>query len=411
MHAARHRTPRHSAPPHAHARSGITLVVVLVLMTALLFVGAAFTDAIVQSTRAERLGWRGDRAASEADAALLGAIAGWDSEAAAALRPGETDTVSQSGSSSVRTMVSRVRLDARTFLLEGHAEVQAGALRPAGRRTGRIVQLDWPDLLVSGALAVTGAVELGGSATVLGAEAVPAGWERDCVPEQPPLPWVAISAASASLSGGALASGRGDGVQLLTPAHASALAIAAADLTAAAVARTRTVVTADSVLDLDERSGADGCPRWLGLARRDASAPERCARRWPVVVASHPRTTRLTGVTPAQGLLVVQGDLHLAAGVRFAGLIVVHGRLTADTLATAAMTEVAGSRDGPRSGRARNSPGGADTCAGKPLHRAIRARRPRYAGARDAARLVGPTLIDRSSTVTRRRSERRRRRS
>lgn len=308
-------------------RRGFSLVVVLVITTSLLFVAVAFTDALLQAARAARLGWQGERATHDADAALFEVLAVWNPTDAASLRIGESDTFPVTASPMLSRAVVRARLSARMFLLESSVNIRDGGLRAARRSIGRTVRLDWPHIPAQSALTISGAVDIGPAAAVLGADAVATGWNDECAVDARSTPVVAVTARNATVHATATVSGDGVPIRLLTDSTRALLdadiGFAITQLTAKASA-----TTADSVLSTNTLgAGPPGCPLWFGDARRGALPVPVCTRRWPVVVATYPGTVRLTGDTPAQGVLVVLGDLHVDPGVVFHGIILVSGRV------------------------------------------------------------------------------------
>lgn len=306
-------------------RRGLALVPVVVLMAALLFVALTFATAVQRALRTSRLGWQGERAGHVADAVLLRALASWDRSAAAALRPGESDTLSIADDGEVRTGVHRTRLSARQFALEAWAEVQDGGLRRARRVVGRTARLAWPLPPVAAAVTVLGAVQLRDGTEVLGADAVPAGWADECAMDHRVQPLAALVSRSATVAPGAVVSGFAGAALMLSASQARDLELTF-DSAYTALVRVATVSTADSVLVLASPSTLS-CPRWLGEGRRGSPADPACTRAWPVLHATHTGSLRLTGVGPVQGVLLVDGDLHLDASVAFHGLLLVRGRV------------------------------------------------------------------------------------
>lgn len=323
------------------ARRGFSLVIVLVLTSALLFIAVAFTDAVVLALRTTRLGWQGERATHAADGSALSALASWDAATAVRLRVGESDTITGSSQPSLRTGVIRTRLQARLFVLEGWAESRDGAVRPSTRHIWRAVRLQWPIIPAHAALTALGSITVGPNVAVLGADAQPAGWNDECAADARTHPVVAMLAGAATVDTLAVVAGQSTPVRLITAPEHSHLDSIIAEAVLAFNARA-TVVTSDSVLSLDAFNGSSpACPLWFGDARRSAAAQDACSRRWPIVIAAHPGETQLIGHTPAQGTLIVMGDLQLHAGVRFAGLLIVNGRLTVSA-PSAAATELVG---------------------------------------------------------------------
>lgn len=334
--------PHRASGGVAIERRGFSLVLVLVLTSALLFIAVAFADAVLRSLRSSRLAWQGERATHAADAALLSAIASWSHSSALALRVGETDTIPGSPDPTLPSTVVRTRVHARGFTLDGLAISRDGGIRESQRHIWRAVQLDWPLLPADAALNSLGAVALSNNASVLGTDLLPAGWIDECATELRPTQVSAVSAHTVTADASVTITGDAPAVRLLSDSARTQRDSLASMAFAAMLARA-THVTSDSVLSLDDISaGSPPCPVWFGDARRTASTNDACTRRWLVVIAQHSGETRLTGFTPAQGVLVVNGDLRFDAGVRFAGVLLVNGRLIISHPDTAMPIELLG---------------------------------------------------------------------
>jgi len=328
--------PRSSAgtplPRHGWVRRGFALVPVMLLVTALLLVALAFTDAVVHAMRGARLGWQGERAMHAADAALLAALAGWDREAASALRTGESDTLAAPIGPGLTTGVVRTRLQSRLFALEAWAQVQDGGIRPARRAVGRTVRLDWPRPPVKAALTVDGALVVGDSAVILGADAVPGGWEAECALDRRDHPLAAIASRTVTLASGSVVVGAGAPIHAIGDGgggdSAATRFATAFDDAYAALAEVADRRTDERVLALDQRSVASpSCPVWLGDGARGAGVSNVCARQWPILHATAPDSVRLTGATAVQGIVLVDGDLVVRAPITLHGLVMVRGRV------------------------------------------------------------------------------------
>jgi hypothetical protein len=305
----------------------MALVPVMLLVTALLLVAVAFTDAMLQGMRASRLGWQGERALHEADRALLTALDRWDASAAAALRPGESDSLPGLAGAGVTVLVQRTRLHSRAFAVAAEARVQDGGPRPGVRRVGRTVLLEWPLPPVMGALTAGGAVQVDAGAVVLGAEATPAGWEAECLADVAAAPARALVARAVHGDSAATLSGAGAGAQRLSDREVVEFGDAF-DASFAELAGLGGPVLVDSLLRFDGIDGAR-CAHGMGSADRRTRA-DACTRRWPIVLVHAPHGLRLAGAEPVQGVLLVDGDVRVGAGVRVAGLLMVRGRLEMD---------------------------------------------------------------------------------
>ncbi len=311
-------------------RRGFSLVLVLTLSSALLLIAVAFTESVLSALRSTRLAWQGERAMHAADVALLQSIETWRSGDALSLRVGESDSVAGPSALQLTSGVVRTRTRARGFTLEGWATTHDGALRPSHRRIWRAVQLGWPAVPVHAALTSLGALVLQGGATVIGADATPSGWSDECSSDFRSTLARAVVANYVLADSTVTTVGDGAPITLFTVGQRTltdSMAAAAMALLAARATR----VTTDSVLDLSELdAGTPACPRWFGDARRTPAVSDACSRRWPIVLAAHGGETRLRGHAPAQGVLLVRGDLRIDPEVQFAGVVLIDGTLHID---------------------------------------------------------------------------------
>lgn len=324
------------------SRKGFSLVIVLVLTSTLLLTAAAFTDALLQAARSARLGWQGERATHAADAAILRALSAWNSTTASALRAGESDTLTVANQTNEETTVVRTRLQARLYTIAASARVLDGGLRPSRRAAGRTLRLEWPIIPAHATLTVLGPLNVRQHVAILGADSHPALWEAECEADARASPSVAINAAQAAVDADAIVSGAGQPVHIIADSAIANISHML-DEAISRLSSAATLITNDSILSTDDVSaGAPQCPVLFGDARRSAVASEECTRRWPVVLASHSGTVQLTGNTPAQGVLVVNGDLHVEPGVTFAGLLIVRGKLTVNAPAHSQAVQLIG---------------------------------------------------------------------
>lgn len=328
------------------SRRGITLVPVIALLGATLLVAVAFVNRAIVADRATRLAWHGERALHAADAALLDALTRWPRDSAVSLRPAEHDTLPHRGAADLVTTVTRTRLSAGRYLLGAQAHYVEGT--PGGgiasrdqatRALHRVVRLQWPRPPGDAPLIVLGALTLRDSASVLGVDTEPIDWTALCTADRRARPMPAVIADTITTDATAETVGELPTTRVPSPAERARL-VAQFDAAFRALATRASRTTTDSVLDLEAMS--HGCPRWLGDARRDASVPDACTRRWPVVRLAHPGTTRVHGLAPGQGVLLVDGDLSLAHGVQLHGVVLVRGRLRADRAPGAPPAELSG---------------------------------------------------------------------
>lgn len=312
---------------HARVRAGSTLPAVMGILTVVLLISAALADRAVETHRDAWRALDGARLRALAENAMHAAVTSWDRRTAAALATGTGDTLQQITDSTGRIVVSRIRTRANEFVLEAratHPRLHRNA--DALWRLVRPLRAQWPTMPIPASLTAHGALSVEGRAALSGVDSVSDGWTTECAGDTRSGSIGAVAARSlnitqnVTLTGSPLATA-------LTSAQASQFATAFD----AAFAQLQTAATAtrtDSVLSfLATDLSTNPCVRLLGDALRAIPATS-CQRHWPVVLVTPPLEVRLTGSTPSQGVLLVDGDLKLDAGIRFNGVILVTGRVT-----------------------------------------------------------------------------------
>lgn len=343
------------------ARRGVVLAPVIVLLALALLLALAFADRLRLADRAARLAWQGERALHSADAALLDAVLAWPGDSEAALRVGETDSLPHALDPSMHTAVTRSRLSAARYLVHAEAVVPVGASAVAvgasirdraERRILRVVRLAWPRPPADAALIVFGDVALEAGAVILGVDTEPAAWSGACSSDRRVAALPAVHATTLSADSTVTLVGATPAWRMLAGADRAAAEVAFEEAWEALRMRSTRQLT-DSVLDLDAPAAAGPCRRWFGDARRGAGTTDACTRQWPIVQARSTGTTTLRGAGPGQGVLLVDGDLRVAAGAVLHGVVLVRGRLHVEAASTTAPAELTGLvvvRDGGATG-------------------------------------------------------------
>jgi hypothetical protein len=302
------------------------------LVIAALAAGAYF--AALQEMRLGRNSRRAEVAFGAAEAGLSRALAeglagGWS-----ALRVG--DSAAFSGTLPAGTggfAATALRVNGRIFLFRSTGSDATGESR---RSVATLARLAVPEGRLSGALAVRGAVEIGGSSFLDGRDAVPPGWAdcpaagRDTVAGLT-LPTLADLRTGPGCTGLSCIAGAPP-VREATAADDSALLrIGNMDWHSLAH-RAGTVYPGDGggALVTPGPAGADSaCDRsvpgnWGEPGRPPAVAG--CGGYFPVILANGDLT--IAGGR-GQGVLLVAGDLTIAGGAEFDGPVLVRGSLQA----------------------------------------------------------------------------------
>lgn len=323
-----------TARPTLRARDGVALVMAVVAMAVL---GALVTGVFFAALRDQRDGRDAMHrvqalAAAEYGIALTLPPGGWRSVWNVASRRGVIDTLAYDPGAGVSDTLRLWKLERNSFLL-----VSSGAAGPAAsratRRVALLVALRVPWLATSSTVTVMNGATVADSSSISGFDVVPAGWI--CPPAAGPLEVPAVSVADSSLVVDSACTDlpclRGTAALVVDGAAAStatyewfgtfdrdSIAAAALDLADDAVVAAA-APSLDAAGDCDT-SRLDN----LGDPGRILGATSPCADYLPVLHA--PGNMRIDGGA-GQGLLLVDGNLTVAAGARFSGVVVARGVL------------------------------------------------------------------------------------
>jgi hypothetical protein len=310
-------------------RSGVALPAALGALALLGALSVAGVLATRDEGRAARALAAAVAARAAAEGALGEALARWPATRNTTLAIGATEAAPSTVAPSAT--VRATRLAPRAFLLDARATEPSGlpgAESIASRRLWLLVRLRHLTPALAGAITSAGHVEIDGGATVSGVDEPPPDWS-DCASwsEAPaPVPAVAVPdrdsvspAPDASLRGGLHAApdvGRGATFDRFGESSWGVMAGAA-----------RVVLDGGATASPMPRTSAGVCvvdPASWGEPRRGHAAVASCERESPVVIARPPSLT-LRGPARSQGLLLVDGDLHVEGPVEHTGLVVVRG--------------------------------------------------------------------------------------
>lgn len=326
-----HVSPR---PRARGRRPGVALLIALVAMS---LVGALIAGLLLAAMRERRDGGDAIRrvralAAAEYGPAMLLASGEWPAAwTAAPVRGFVGARVLHPGDGSVDS-VTVLRLGLSTFLVASRGIVGIGVLQ-ARRRIGVLVDLRPPSLEPRAALTAAGGVRLGAGSSADGGNAAPPGWE--CAPGDsgPAIAAVAVTppAAVDTIACGTDGCLRGGAPIVRDSAVADPAwwersgEVDRAALLAVSRRLPAGSTIGDAAPSLDAVGGCDTTnQRNLGDPRRSLGAESPCAGWFPVLHAAG--DLHLSGGA-GEGVMLVDGDLHLERGVTFAGIAIVRGAL------------------------------------------------------------------------------------
>ncbi len=323
-------------------RAGRVLPIVLGGMTLLVLLSAAITDRALHGFRSASRALDGARLRALTEAAMANAVASWNQGAGSTLAIGGRDTLHQTTGTTGTVVVTRVRTRANEYLMDARAtNVRLHAPgQDAMLRVVRPIRVQWAPVPVPAVFTLSGSVVLEGRAAISGVDSVSDGWSGECVGDTRTASIAAVAARSLSVAQNVTLAGA---PLLISLSSSQATQFTAAfDESFQELSAIATAVRTDSVLTLAGANfGTAPCTALLGDASR-ATTPSACQRYWPVVRLTPPSEVRLTGSTPSQGVLLVDGDLKIDAGVRVNGTVMVTGRVTAVLASNAVEPRITG---------------------------------------------------------------------
>lgn len=315
--------------PQSRGRGGIALLVALVAMAVIGLLVAAAHLAATQSQRSGERRLLQTESLAAAEYGVERAAANAPLTAWRAMIPGTVDSVGpwSVGRASVAVRVTRLGDSLQPLVLvEGIASAGSGVVRRARRATSLTLSLAAATFAPLGALTIAAPVRLGPGAMVDGTDLPPAGWS--CPAPAPSLPGIATSdASSVTMACGPACVGGAPPVSQLAAAADSNSYLAFGELGwAALVSSARSI---PSTVSPAPTVGGGACltsdpANWGDPNRAVPAGP--CEAFLPVLHA--PGDLHLSGGV-GQGVLLVEGDLTVSGGARFAGIVIARGAVHA----------------------------------------------------------------------------------
>lgn len=302
-------------------RSGFALPVAVF---AIVIIGALVAGAFFASTQEFRIGTntlQQTRALSAAEFGLNQTQATWPVAWNTSMTQGQVRTLTPATSDGSVSTVRVTRLSNQAFLVASE-----GSSGQARRRTAKLLVLNIPTLNMLAALTARGATKIGGSSFIDGNDHNYPGW--DCPAAGPALPGIAASDTSQITAAGCTNYNcvAGDPKVVETPAAADTstyfnfgslnwtqLVAMASKLAVGGVTALPSVVNGvcdeNNITNWGEPYKANGGP---------------CVDYYPIIYSNGHLT--MNGGR-GQGILLVEGDLHVQGGFEFFGPVIVRGTL------------------------------------------------------------------------------------
>ena len=302
-------------------RSGFALPVAVF---AIVIIGALVAGAFFASTQEFRIGTntlQQTRALGAAEFGLNQTQATWNSKWNTTMQRGQVQTLTPATSDGSVATVRVTRLNDQAFLVASE-----GSSGQARRRTAKLLVLNIPQINVLAALTARGATKIGGSSFIDGNDHNYPGW--DCPAAGPALPGIAASDTSQITTAGCHNYNcvAGNPKVIETPAAADTstyfnfgsldwnqLTAMASKL--ASGGKTALPSVSNGVCD------ENNLDNW-GEPYKANGGP--CVDYYPIIYASGHLT--MNGGR-GQGILLVEGDLHVQGGFEFFGPVIVRGML------------------------------------------------------------------------------------
>lgn len=316
----------------SRARPGVALVMAVVAMAVLgaLVAGVFFTALREQHDGRDAIHRVQALAAAEYGLAISLSPGSWRSSWNTTLHRGPLRDFAFEPVPGVSDNVRIWKLGPSSFLLTSTGSAGTGISR-ATRGISLVVGLSIPRLRARAAAITLNGVAVADSSLISGSDTLPAGWS--CPPVDDERPAVIVLSSSLVDAGACTAfpcltgapgvrsdslAGAGDTYERLGAAYRDSIADAALQLAADAVLSTPSPsVDAAGECDLVRLDN-------LGDPLRVFGTESPCADYFPVLHA--PGNMRLEGGA-GQGVLLVDGDLTIAGGARFSGVVAVRGVL------------------------------------------------------------------------------------
>ena len=275
-------------------------------------------------------------------------MAGWDGDTYGALNAFGSTTTTDTVADGIY-VVTITRTSGNMYLLDSESFITAGGeLRQgASRRIGYVVRAISPDIDVFGAALTTrGNTVLSGTATVTGADEVPAALSSVCLPITGTTEPGVLTTDASAVSVGGTATLLGD------PAKYQSASLDTTDFTSPGGALSWTELTGLATYTLSggsyttapDTTSSGLCTQSTTSNWGNPSNPTgACGLYFPVIYVNG--DARLLSGSIGQGILLVEDDLTIDSGSTFYGVIIAQGNVTLNGSATVYGTMIVKNKD------------------------------------------------------------------
>jgi Tfp pilus assembly protein PilX len=307
--------------PMLSRRNGFALPVAVF---AIVIIGVLVAGGFFASTQEFRIGTntiQQTRALGAAEFGLNQTHATWNVKWNTTMQRGEVRTLTPATSDGSVATVRVTRLNDQAFLVASE-----GSSGQARRRTAKLLVLNVPQLNMLAALTTRGATKIGGSSFIDGNDHNYAGW--DCPTAGPPLPGIATSDTSEITRAGCgnynCVAGSPKVVETPSAADTSTyFNFGSLDWAQLAAMANKYVIGGKTALPSEVNGACNEADdsNW-GEPYKANGGP--CVDYYPIIYAGGQLT--MNGGR-GQGILLVEGDLHVQGGFEFYGPVIVRGIL------------------------------------------------------------------------------------
>ncbi|MGI9140263.1 MAG: hypothetical protein ACR2GJ_04035 [Gemmatimonadaceae bacterium] len=312
-------------------RNGIAIVAAL---GGLVVIGALIAGVFFVSTQESQISGGTlvhERAFRAAELGLNTTLANWDNSSMFGMSTGQTRKFAYAGTGWVDTVVV-TKVTPHSYSLLSEAIAGTGRLARSRKRTLLSVRLSSPDFNFIGALTVRGAIEVGGSSQIQGANTSPSTWST-CPAVSDSLAGIATADVSKITYSGVAYSVNGNPAVLQDAS--------AADTTnyftfgdedwASLTSQATKVYTGNTTLSQVNPVVTNGvCDKSAGNnwgAPIHSVPANACQNYFPIIHAKGTGGVLKLSGNKGQGILLVDGDLEISGGFEFYGPVIVRGRL------------------------------------------------------------------------------------
>lgn len=324
-----HVSPFATDPKRGHLRpgnrEGVAFILALITLTVLGLVVTGSFYAARQETRISVASELTGRAFSVSETGIADVLANWQGERFGLLSVGAADQVTAIAAEG-SALVDVRRISERLYLLDSRASLYADP--QTQHRIAVLTRLRSPMFSAGSAALVLGQLVLEGDAGVTGADFTPLSWASLCGASGGAQAGVIIpDATSIATSGGAQVSGSPPVVE--NPGLGAAALVDFGGISWAELVAVADVhLPSGAFGPVAPQTGASGtCQTASASNWGDPNNPDGpCGRYFPVVHVTG--DLQLAAGSVGQGVLLVEGNLHLTDDTRFFGVIVAHGEIT-----------------------------------------------------------------------------------